>query len=401
MQYFFVLGKNPGLSSAEIISVLEREKIKYTKIAHSSEALIIKTTKKISPEFMDELGGTIKMGQILSENFDEQFIFQALKNKYQEKKLIFGASFYKLENTFSNKKIEKKKKEIEQFFYSLKKELKSEEISCRMVTSREKNLSSVVVSKNKILEKGMEFCFFISENLFFVGETLAVQKFEEYSFRDWQRPAKDLVSGMLPPKVAKILINLAQCDKEKSLLDPFCGSGTILQEAAVLGYKNVFGSDISEKAIIDSQKNLEWVNRFFMLEHIPQIFVLNASNLSDKFGEKSIDSIATEPLLGPPQRGSEGRNDLKRIILHLESLYLEFFLSAEKILKPSGKIAIIFPSFSIQKYIFNINILAEVEKMGFKIKEWPNFIETNDRGGLIYFRPDQKVYREIFVFEKI
>src|SRR5205823_3602162 len=91
----------------------------------------------------------------------------------------------------------------------------------------------------------------------------AVQPFEQFSARDFGRPGRDDLSGMLPPKLAIIMINLAANDTISVLLDPFCGSGTILSEALLLGYKNLIGSDISEKAVADTKTNLDWIaNKF-------------------------------------------------------------------------------------------------------------------------------------------
>ena len=88
---------------------------------------------------------------------------------------------------------------------------------------------------------------------------MAVQPFEEFGARDYARPSRDDLSGMLPPKLAKIMINLAQAKENSLILDTFCGSGTILQEALIMGYLNLIGFDSSPKAIKDSQANLEWL----------------------------------------------------------------------------------------------------------------------------------------------
>ena len=52
--------------------------------------------------------------------------------------------------------------------------------------------------------------------------------------------------AMLKPKLARLLVNLTGAKKQ--LLDPFCGTGSILIEAGVLGLKPL-GSDIDPKMI--------------------------------------------------------------------------------------------------------------------------------------------------------
>ena len=58
----------------------------------------------------------------------------------------------------------------------------------------------------------------------FLGQTLVVQPFKVLSKRDFGRPARDDHSGMLPPKLAQIMINLARRNDDistKTILDPF------------------------------------------------------------------------------------------------------------------------------------------------------------------------------------
>lgn len=399
MIYFFILGKNPDLSAAEICAFFENSNFSYKINSYFENVLLIETKKSLKSEIMNRLGGTIKFGKIINSEFSEKIIISELKKTKTESKLIWGVSYYRLEK-ISNNKLKKQIKKIEQNTYVIKKQLKQQDISSRIVVSKEKNLSSVVVSKNKMLEKGAEFCTFIANNQIILGKTMAVQDFEAYSFRDFSRPAKDLLSGMLPPKLAKILINLSQTPKNQSLLDPFCGSGTILQEAALMGYEKIIGTDLSDKAIQDSLINLEWIDKYYKLKTLPQIFVWDAQKLSEKFNPNSIHGIATEPLLGPPLKGSENKKQLQQIKKDLEPLYINFFKQISKIMTPNSKITIIFPVFVSTKEKLFLNILDDVKKFGFSIKKFPPKIKTKARGSLLYYREGQKVYREIFVFEK-
>ena len=93
-----------------------------------------------------------------------------------------------------------------------------------------------------------------------------MQPFKDLSRLDFGRPARDDFSGMLPPKLAQIMINLAQVQNPEALIiDPFCGSGTILSEALLMGYKDLLGSDISPKAIADTYKNISWIKDLYKI----------------------------------------------------------------------------------------------------------------------------------------
>ncbi len=59
----------------------------------------------------------------------------------------------------------------------------------------------------------------------------------------------------LQPKLAGCMVNLARARPAQTLLDPFCGAGAILIEAALLGCHPV-GMDISSSMILGSKKNL-------------------------------------------------------------------------------------------------------------------------------------------------
>jgi len=65
-RYFFILGRNPALSIAEIGAVLERERQSYKISGYSEEVLIVDTGKFDVVRFA-ELGGSIKFGEILGD----------------------------------------------------------------------------------------------------------------------------------------------------------------------------------------------------------------------------------------------------------------------------------------------------------------------------------------------
>jgi tRNA G10 N-methylase Trm11 len=61
--------------------------------------------------------------------------------------------------------------------------------------------------------------------------TIACQDIDAYTKRDTSK-SRDMVVGMMPPKLAQIMINLATEGRKEIIYDPFCGLGTILIEAA-------------------------------------------------------------------------------------------------------------------------------------------------------------------------
>ncbi len=367
MKYAFILGRNPKLSAAEIMAVMPAAK----KVEETSSFLIVENDEINCEEIMARLGGTIKIGKIINDQRlrDKEIITSDLKNNPRENKLNFGISFYESKPW--------------KLGMEVKGALKTAGISCRLVTGRDQALSSVIVTKNKVQE-------FLILGKKYLAKTCAVQEFEEYSFRDYGRPGRDLVSGIMPPKLAKIMINLSQAPSGAAILDPFCGSGTIISEALLLGYKNIIGCDLSEKAISDTKKNLEWINSkgYKLPATSYKLYQADVRQISKLV--KGADAIITEPYLGPALRGHETVGQVKKIIEELSALYVQAFGEFRKILNTGGKIVIIFPSFRLGKEVLQLPILEKIKELGF------TQVNTDI---LIYSREGQKVWRQIFIFK--
>lgn len=142
----------------------------------------------------------------------------------------------------------------------------------------------------------------------------------------------------LRPKLARLLINLSRAKKSSTLLDPFCGVGSVLVESAILGIKPM-GTDIDTRMIKDSATNL----KFYKLN--AKLQQGNALNLVQSFKNSSIDAIATDPPYG--RSAFVGARSLK-------SLYKGFLESAYYILKPKHHLAILYPHYVNVKKLLNI-----------------------------------------------
>lgn len=384
-RYWFILGRESLIAAAEIDAVLSLEKYDYS-------TQILKADVSCEPKtLINRLGGTIKIAKELAENISEKDLEKIIIDELKtvSGKINFGLSIY------SEIKIDLS--EVKTLGLQIKKVLKTEGYSVRYVENKETILSSVTVEKNGLTARGREFLIQKNpDDTFSVAQTEAVQPFEQFSARDFGRPGRDDLSGMLPPKLAMIMINLAQTPLNSMLLDPFCGSGTILSESLLLGYKNLIGSDISEKAVADTKVNIDWIAKEFHRE-LPsnKIFKGEIIELSKKLHAESIDTIVTEPYLGKPLRGQETKSELLSQAKQLKDLYLQAFQQFFQILKPRGKVVFIIPRFKYANEWITIDCKNEIEKIGFKALP---FFENQLR--LVYARPNQRVAREIWRFEK-
>jgi tRNA G10 N-methylase Trm11 len=407
MKYFFILGQNPTLSSVEIVSLLSD---KTTLFAASPDAIILESKQELDVgQLMARLGGTVKIGQIFdaAPEAEPKDIAENIP-RVHGKKSYFGFSFYKINDQITAKEFQNKCRKIKNLAMPVKDLLAEVGTAARWVTSKEPNLSSVVVKKNKLLtEAGAEIVFLIDKEKIYLGKTLAVQEFESLSFRDYGRPARSMRIGLMPPKLAKVMINLAQVDKNAVILDPFCGFATILEEAMLWDYENLTGADINAETLAGAKKNLEWLVKTYNLK--PDTYNLIESDvrkISEKFSPQSVDAIITEPYLGPPLHGNESPERIQQIIKELSDLYFAAFREFKKILKPDGKIVILFPVFHTEKQDFFLPIIDEIKKIGFiaadplsqDLKKY-SFLKITGRSSIIYSRPDQKVFREILIFK--
>lgn len=394
MKYFFVLGTNAALSAAELAATVDFANPRLL----AADFLIVDSPREIYAEsLIKRLGGIIKIGRIAAEmkSGDDRKLEDEIKKLAAAQqqagtgsKFNFGFSDYGKRN-FNKKDLGLK----------LKKYFSEEGISSRFVISREKTLSSVVVTQNKLLKNGIEIILVGDGDNIFIGETLAVQPFKDLSLRDFGRPARDDMSGMLPPKLAQIMINLAQVsDLNAVIIDPFCGSGTVLSEAIMLGYKHLFGSDISAKAVEDTRRNINWTKELYKIEDVKlKLFVKNALDLSKFIQAASVAAIVTEPYLGPQR----GMISFKSVIGNLEELYSESLKEFHKVLKPGSRVVMIWPIFYGQRPM-------TPDYSGFKMLNMipeslrsSEFVKKHNRDAIIYGRPGQKVYREIVVLEKM
>lgn len=390
-QYAFILGHASGVSKAEIIKVLEARLFVFKELFCNEEFLLFETDNEWSAkELQEQLGGTIKIVQI--EGFvqehgllveAEKIIFNRLKflaqNSLEQKKWQYGFSVYGSPWL----------RQLERFGLDLKKKLKKIYPSVRFVVSKESSLASVIVIKEHLLEQGIDLDIFKTDQGYYLGRTITVQDYGDYGYRDFSRPARDSKSGMLPPKLAKMMINLAGISTDGTLLDPSCGSGTILQEALLLGYDKVIGTDLSTKAVEDSLNNLKWLADKYKLNLDKiKVFQADSKSLSSKIKANSISAIITEPYLGESEKSKVKSQKLS----DLAELYLGSFQEFYKILTPSGKVVFILPI--IQDFQFDLT--EKIIKLGFKQEK----LSQSERGSVIYERTGQRVVREIFLFSK-
>ncbi len=367
--YAFQLGRESAISIAEIHAVFRREHLAILTEAVRGSWLHLETGTPLPvAQLIVILGGTIAIAEKIAADKTPEAIADYLEKNQNDGKIVF--SMHDCPRSLP---------------IAVKKELKERGRSARFIAPH----NTATIIHNHLVEAEGDLRFFGND----IFVTRGVQPIEAWSERDFGRPGRDAKSGMLPPKLARILVNLAELPKTGSILDPFCGSGTVLSEAMLLGYKQLIGSDISDKAITDTEKNLAWIAADSVK---PRLIVSPAQTLLTHLSPGSVDAVVTEPYLGLPLSGNDTHAFLERQRQELTSLYLHAFAQFEKILKPGSTVVFIFPAFRERGgWLKTSGIVHELKGHGFATAPF-----SPDHPTLLYARDDQHVGREIIRFKK-
>ena len=396
--YLFVLGRSTTLCEAELHALLSS----FQETSHlrsvSTDVLLGECSPVFVPEkLMHKSAGIIKIATVVlraKELTPEVLVEHCFPEKGSS--LTFGVSSYCAQEL-----------PLSRWLAPLKQLLAEKFSPVRYVTSREGVLSSVVIEKQNVHE--LIIAFDETKNEWIVGKTLVVQDFEEWNRRDYDRPAVDPGLGMLPPKVARMMVNIALGQlpqttnyELRTLLDPFCGVGTILTEGLLSGLQ-VVGSDVSPEQIEKSRKNLEWLGSKYpeSKKNTWKLVTGDATHLSSIIEPQSIDMIVTEPFMGSlfENRGGElyqkGKkatvDDVKNIVRGLEKLYIGALKEWHTILKPQGIVALILPEIMFAKRPFFVKkVIDSCENLGYTLTQGP----------FPYSRPQAVVKRKIYILKK-
>lgn len=263
-----------------------------------------------------------------------------------------------------------------------------------------------------LIEQGKE-----DERTLWVGHTVAAQNPDSYTERDMGKPARDTRAGMLPPKLAQVLLNFGQWlvkEKEKrgtgtppptkqdimTIYDPFCGSGVVLLEAMLRGW-HALGSDESLKAVNATLRNIDWLRK----EHkIPKKMVESEVWKHDVTKPFAVEEhtklkphcIITETMLGPALTKRPTLKDAQKLRSQCDALQTVFVKNIAAAF-PGIPIVLTLPVwFGSSGPIFLEKVWAAADAAGLR-PGLPPGVEFSHPGrlSLLYSRPDQFVGREI------
>jgi tRNA G10 N-methylase Trm11 len=242
-----------------------------------------------------------------------------------------------------------------------------------------------------ILDQYQELMFLSINKQYYCLHTQAVQSLEKWTNKDYGRPRSDPKSGMLPPKIARMMVNCALTtspDSKTVVYDPFCGSGTILAEALDLGV-SIIGSDISPQAVASASLNSQWIKDTYQLPGKTTLFVADVLSVTPKQVGGGVDAIVFEGYLGPPNIRPD---QIKNFHRGLRKFYIGVLKHLKNLLKSQGRLVMALP---------------EYHHAGL-VKSYADLIDTCENYGytqsgpiVTYGRPHATIKRMISILQKI
>lgn len=368
--YLFFLGQNSLLSQAELTSLIPEAKL---TTPHQSIVKLDSPTSLDLPSLGCRLGGTVKIAVLKQTSSAKQLQDDLVKLLLDQQAKNFSLNLLDSTN-----------QESYELSNEVKQRLVDNQLRTRFIAPTSTGISPVIITKQKAVELTIDSDF----NIY---QTTWVHSFKSWINRDRRKPFVTPKSGMLPPKLARIMVNLAVGDKDPgglTLLDPFCGTGTILMEAALQGIK-VTGSDLSADKVAGTKTNLDWLDENQACAPLKPatVFQANATNLKDQLVDQ-IDLIVTEPTLGP---ASPSQDKLSDIAHGLQKLYLGALKHWALFLKPQARVVIALPIFHGQNRSYTTaDFIDARENLGYNTL----------RNDLIFTRPGAQIERQIVVLEK-
>jgi len=359
-KYLFVLGRDYQLSLLEIIAYFKTKQIKHKLVEYSKHVAVFSLESVDLKKLINKLGGCVKIARVINP---EDIVFAKNKVRYAISDYNGNSDSLKI----------------------LKELFKKEKVK-GMLKKAARGKQMMPTESIKFIKRGTEFVLFKD----YMGKVAAVFDPSEHEKRD-KKPKYDF-KKVISIRLAKILINLSQT-KKGTILDPFCGYGTVLQEALLMGY-DVIGVDIDRMIVSDAEVNLKWLRKKYHFKGNSKLIRGDSTKL--RFLVRNIDGVATEPYLGPFWKQLPSKEKAKEVMDGLEELYFEFLKSLRVVLKKEGKVAIIVPKIRTNDGLVSMKFNQILAKTGFKID---NYFEEL-KFPITYADEKDKVEREIYVLRQ-
>lgn len=392
MQSLCILGRQPNIGIAELESLFGP-----TALSPLSDQVVGLDVSTVDIPFA-RLGGAVKICRVLTTldtthwgDIQAYLIKESPKHAalLPEGKLTIGFSVYGLQINA---------KRLLATGLSVKKAIKQSGRPVRLVPNTELALNSAQVLHNQLTsERAWELVFVRHGNQTIVAQTTNVQDIDSYTLRDRGRPKRDAKVGMLPPKLAQIIINLATpaIDSQGlAVLDPFCGTGVVLQEAQLMGF-DAYGTDLEPRMVQYSHANIEWFQKTY--KPTGTGWKIEQADATDATWSHRFATIACETYLGRAFSALPSPDVLQKVTADVDLIHRKFLQNVARQTKPGFQMCIAVPAWYTPQGFKHLKVLEILPNLGYTRME---FVHART-DTLIYHRENQIVGRELVVLTRV
>lgn len=399
IQSLCVLGRQPKLGLAELESLYSAERV--MPVGRFAAGLDLPH----SEVDFSRLGGSTRLAAVLAEvpGTNWKLIEKELQKIVRspafdvptEGKFHLGLSAYGFDVSPAK---------LSALGLTLKKLVRSRGISVRLVPNNERELNTAQVYHNHLSdEHGAELVIVADKNRTVIARTVAVQDIDSYTQRDRGRPRRDARVGMLPPKLAQIIINLAASQTDPKfgsvVLDPFCGTGVVLLEASLMGF-DVYGSDLEPRMVEYSEANLEWLQSLpenKIIAHGEGIAPLEVGDATAHQWQPVPNIVACETYLGRPFTTLPDHQTLEQNVSDVNAIIRKFLQNIHGQLAPGTRLCVAVPAWHLGSSRFRyLPLVDQISDLGYNRVEFER-VSNHD---LLYYREDQLVARQLLVLSR-
>lgn len=391
MKSILTLGRQPKLGIAELESMFGADAVK----PYGSQAVFLDVDPEQIP--FARLGGSTRVCRVLAELPGaawadvRDYLAKTIPEheKYvPEGKLTIGVSVIGIKTSV---------KDIERCLLGAKKAVKALGRSVRIVPNKQLELNAAQIIHNGLTStNGWELVVISDGATAWLAQTSHVQDIEGYAARDQARPYRDARVGMLPPKLAQTIINLGAAVTEphkQILLDPFCGTGVVLQEASLMGF-DVYGTDLEPRMVEYSIGNLHWLREKF--DVAGEYVRIELGDATKHNWQKTPSIVACETYLGQPYANLPPFDQLQKNVQFVDRLHTEFLQNIGKQLASGTRLCLGVPAWRTKTGFLHLPVLDHLTELGYNRVKFVHVGKTD----LIYHRENQVVARELVVLVK-
>ncbi len=406
--YAAFLGNHPDLSLTELRATVPELKVKRML---GSQIALVDTPAELSQRDLDRWGGIF----LLAKSMEGKCTYDDLPALLQKE-----TEGTKGKVTFSLRGFNIPRPTVHNLYRTIKHQFKDKGIPVRYIGNERKPPVSAQLHDAGLIsgKHGCELVLLGNDDseLIWVGRTVAVQNPDEYTKRDMEKPVRDTRAGLLPPKLAQILLSLGTWavqgtpsnekrttrNQKLTILDPFCGTGVIPMEALLKGWP-VLASDLSLRAVNGCEKNLDWLRKEWKILKRDVPSLVWKQDATKQFQLKELPNVVvTETMLGPPVSDRPLAKEVAKYRSACDALEIAFLQNASDTL-PGVPLVVMFPVWYVKSGPVRLEqVWKKMKDIGYEAVLPPGSpIPDPARPSIVYRRADQFVGREIAILKPV